>query len=755
MDRSWMLRRVALAGLFALLSGTGAAAARTVTVTATGPHLANGSDPCTVTVELAEDDGTPIEGAVVQLEIFPPTFSNQIAHDVLHLLAFPVGGGRYTASFTSWTPGPMVVIATTPDHEASGTGLTTFLDPSPAPLRAAPKRLESVFAADAKDDCAKFFDKLDEEFYPPLLQKKIDAATGDEKARLQQRMDDLIRIMLGTGTPPTGGPIPEDIRLEEKQARGMPLTEAEKKAFSDLINKKENKDAVTRLSADLRKIIEDAFGKPVDPDKFQACTELFNNFKLVKDFDKAIERIEKARMGMLPDGEKVVERGPDASIAHIRWAKFARIAIQLGVDADFWRTLLPTLAKGSAITADVLMRPPRMLKEEEVKKHRDMFDPLRPKPDDDEAKKKEKYDKIEMKLIELIKKINVDKKTIAMFPGPSEGGLLTVAINASACPLESRTVEPGESGPFNLYRVGDALMAYGVTEDGRSYVAAGTVVGSEARLVLAGHGFSPVPDGSMMALQGTVSGDFISGTLQGIAFGEVQNGAAPCTWEGTFSAELVETIAVTCGNTLIEPGEACDDGNLADGDGCSSTCQIEDQAEPTCSVTRRMAGPPAQVEVTFQDSGSGLAGLLVVRSKNAETPIPPFAVGTVGPVVVTATKIDPSRPARVEIHARDVAGNAAVCDPVLTLMVRASGRPVRQTHTGVAASDDTITVLDASPRIALEAVVNGVRFKLRGPGETVDISSALRAGDDNVVIVRAKGRPGSWANLLLWEGEEE
>jgi cysteine-rich repeat protein len=30
-----------------------------------------------------------------------------------------------------------------------------------------------------------------------------------------------------------------------------------------------------------------------------------------------------------------------------------------------------------------------------------------------------------------------------------------------------------------------------------------------------------------------------------------------------------------CGNGNLEPGEVCDDGNTADGDGCSSTCQIE------------------------------------------------------------------------------------------------------------------------------------------------------------------------------------
>jgi cysteine-rich repeat protein len=31
----------------------------------------------------------------------------------------------------------------------------------------------------------------------------------------------------------------------------------------------------------------------------------------------------------------------------------------------------------------------------------------------------------------------------------------------------------------------------------------------------------------------------------------------------------------TCGNSFVENGETCDDGNLVDGDGCSSSCQIE------------------------------------------------------------------------------------------------------------------------------------------------------------------------------------
>lgn len=37
-----------------------------------------------------------------------------------------------------------------------------------------------------------------------------------------------------------------------------------------------------------------------------------------------------------------------------------------------------------------------------------------------------------------------------------------------------------------------------------------------------------------------------------------------------------------CGNGILEPGEQCDDNNVVSGDGCSSTCQIEDVCNVTC-----------------------------------------------------------------------------------------------------------------------------------------------------------------------------
>ncbi len=59
-------------------------------------------------------------------------------------------------------------------------------------------------------------------------------------------------------------------------------------------------------------------------------------------------------------------------------------------------------------------------------------------------------------------------------------------------------------------------------------------------------------------------------------FGFVIPGGLACT------ACALDTSGckTTCGNNLLEPGEACDDGNAVNGDGCSSSCTVEGQ---TCA----------------------------------------------------------------------------------------------------------------------------------------------------------------------------
>ena len=46
-----------------------------------------------------------------------------------------------------------------------------------------------------------------------------------------------------------------------------------------------------------------------------------------------------------------------------------------------------------------------------------------------------------------------------------------------------------------------------------------------------------------------------------------------CPGNGGFG--IIDEGCVTCGNGVIETGEACDDNNASDGDGCSSLCSVE------------------------------------------------------------------------------------------------------------------------------------------------------------------------------------
>lgn len=57
-----------------------------------------------------------------------------------------------------------------------------------------------------------------------------------------------------------------------------------------------------------------------------------------------------------------------------------------------------------------------------------------------------------------------------------------------------------------------------------------------------------------------------------------------------------------CGNGTTETGEACDDGNLTDGDGCSAICQIE-------------VLPPIDIIVVSDNSGSFLTKIPLVSSQ--------------------------------------------------------------------------------------------------------------------------------------------
>lgn len=181
-----------------------------------------------------------------------------------------------------------------------------------------------------------------------------------------------------------------------------------------------------------------------------------------------------------------------------------------------------------------------------------------------------------------------------------------------------------------------------------------------------------------------------------------------------------------------------------------------DTARATCPITLNDPGPPARIESTIKDVGTGLAEILVTKSENADTVVPPFTVGTNDPVVLSATKIDQTKRARVEARVTDLAGNVAICDPILLLIVRQNGESLADVNNDVPRAEDKVTVTNGTPGVKnLEVRVNGTKFKLNGlkDGEerTLDISSAMVDGN-NTVTFKATGKPGGWANVMIWDG---
>ncbi len=89
-----------------------------------------------------------------------------------------------------------------------------------------------------------------------------------------------------------------------------------------------------------------------------------------------------------------------------------------------------------------------------------------------------------------------------------------------------------------------------------------------------------------------------------------------------------------------------------------------DTTMPTCVLTATVAGPPKKIQITVQDSGSGIASIAVTKSTNASTVVPAFTPGSTAAILVEATKLVQASGSVVELTVTDVAGNKIVCDPV-------------------------------------------------------------------------------------------
>lgn len=183
-----------------------------------------------------------------------------------------------------------------------------------------------------------------------------------------------------------------------------------------------------------------------------------------------------------------------------------------------------------------------------------------------------------------------------------------------------------------------------------------------------------------------------------------------------------------------------------------------DETPPSCALTSVGTNAQGQkdIEVTVQDTLSGLAGVQVTESNNATTVVPSFTPGATGPIVVTATKIDQSSGSQVALAVTDQAGNVTNCDPVLTEITGQRGKPGWQVFTDVPQAEGVVTVQNGTPGLnRLVVIANGKVFGLGGlkDGATRSrsIAAAMSSGQ-NVVVLHGYGQPNATAQVLIWDG---
>jgi hypothetical protein len=174
---------------------------------------------------------------------------------------------------------------------------------------------------------------------------------------------------------------------------------------------------------------------------------------------------------------------------------------------------------------------------------------------------------------------------------------------------------------------------------------------------------------------------------------------------------------------------------------------------PVCQVAAVLPGPPAQLQVAVH-ADRGLSKLAVTSATNATVAVPTFAPGAVDAPMVTATKLDQTRSASVTLLATDQSGTSTSCDPALLAVGRAPGDSPAQVLRHLAQGESHLTVIDGTPGIdRLRIDVNGHRFVMQdlqdGQSQTLDVSSAMRKGTRNTLLVVAHGPRDSSAVVIV------
>jgi beta-propeller repeat-containing protein len=173
---------------------------------------------------------------------------------------------------------------------------------------------------------------------------------------------------------------------------------------------------------------------------------------------------------------------------------------------------------------------------------------------------------------------------------------------------------------------------------------------------------------------------------------------------------------------------------------------------PDCTVLGVLSGPPAQLRIAVH-ADRGLASIVVTQVSNATIALPTFAKGSTDTQLVTATKLDQSRPATVTLRATDQTGSSTSCDPALVTVGHAPDDSPVQVIRHLDQAEGHLTISNGTPGVdRVRLLVNGQPFKVAdlhdGETRTLDVTPAMRRGDNTILVV-AHGARGASAVVMV------
>lgn len=239
-------------------------------------------------------------------------------------------------------------------------------------------------------------------------------------------------------------------------------------------------------------------------------------------------------------------------------------------------------------------------------------------------------------------------------------------------------------------------------------------------------------------------------TISGTATNVTTNPTLPYNANGATSATITASVVDQYADASLQLTVA-DKGGLTANCGFSQP-KTPDTAKPYCVLYQKLTGPTRLI-VHIKDAETGVKEIKALKASNVSInpALPYYPNGSKNLIEVTATKVNESLSAQLQLRVTDMAGNYTDCDPVITTAVRGTGAPVESETWTITQVERWVTVDGTAGAMNITFNVNGKTFAAAvraGERKVLDIDSALVAGN-NKVSLTSLGKPGSEADVMI------